>query len=83
MGLKCDFSDAELNERLIELIIASTQIIDFQKELLQKEKGFALHDAIKLGRSYEAATNNVKLIKDHRWAPLLKIPAPLPLPLYD
>ena len=46
------------------LIIASTQIVDFQKELLQKDKGYTLHDAIKLGRSYEARDSNVKQMKD-------------------
>ena len=30
-ALKCDFVDDELNERLIELIISSTPIVDFQK----------------------------------------------------
>ena len=39
LALKCEFSDSELAERLLELIIASTQIVDFQKELLQKDKG--------------------------------------------
>ena len=64
LALKCEFSDSELAERLLELIIASTQIVDFQKELLQKDKGYTLHDAIKLGRSYEARDSNVKQIKD-------------------
>ena len=64
LALKCEFSDSELTERLLELIIASTPIVDFQKELLRKDKGYTLHDAIKLGRGYEAANSNVKQIKD-------------------
>ena len=50
-ALKCDFVDDELNERLIELIISSTPIVDFQKELLNKPKGMKLHEALALGRS--------------------------------
>ena len=59
-ALKCDFVDDELNERLIELIISSTPIVDFQKELLNKPKGMKLHEAVALGRSYEASATHVK-----------------------
>ena len=62
-ALKCDFVDDELNEHLIELIIASTPIADFQKELLNKPKGMKLHEAIALGRSYEASATHVKQLQ--------------------
>ena len=62
-ALKCDFVDDELNERLIELIISSTPIVDFQKELLNKPKGMKLHEAVALGRSYEASATHVKQIQ--------------------
>ena len=61
--LKCDFVDDELNERLIELIISSTPIVDFQKELLNKPKCMKLHEALALGRSYEASATHVKQIQ--------------------
>ena len=64
LALKCDFSESELNERLLELIIASTPITDYQKELLLKDKGYKLCEAIRLGRTYEAADSNVKQLKD-------------------
>ena len=62
-ALKCDFVDDELNERLIELIISSTPIGDFKKELLNKPKGMKLHESVALGRSYEASATHVKQIQ--------------------
>ena len=64
LALKCDFSEAEINERITELIIASTPIVEYQKELLQKDKGFTLKEALQLGRTYEAAASNVKQIQN-------------------
>lgn len=61
---KCEFSPAELDERLLELIIASAQDTDFQKNLLSKEKTFTLQEALKLGRTYEATASHVKQLKD-------------------
>ena len=51
---ECDFKDAELSERLVELVIASTPIEAFQKDLLDKPKGFSIDDMIDTGRKYEA-----------------------------
>ena len=48
---KCEFSPAELDERLLELIIASARDIDFQKSLLGKDKGFTLQEALTVGRT--------------------------------
>ena len=64
LALKCDFSVVELDERVLELIIAGTPIIDFQKELLRKKKGFKLSEAITLGRTYEATVSSVKELKE-------------------
>ena len=64
-ALKCDFDDDELNERLIELIISSTPIVDFQKELLNKPKGMKLHEAVAIGRRYEASATHVKQTQLH------------------
>ena len=60
---KCSFSPAELDERILELIIAGAQDTDYQKALLSKDKGFSLHDAITLGRTYEATASHVKQLQ--------------------
>ena len=59
--LKCDFVDDELNERLSELIISSTPIVDFQKELLNKPKGMKLHDTSIPRRNEAYATLRIQL----------------------
>lgn len=64
LALKCEFQDNELNERLIELIIAGTPIPDYQKELLGKNKNYTLDEAIQLGRAYEASASHVQQIRD-------------------
>ena len=51
-ALKCDFVDDELNERLIELIISSTPIVDFQKELLNKLASCRRHTSWWSTRTY-------------------------------
>ena len=56
LALKCEFEGNELNERLIELIIASTPIPDYQKELLGKNKTFTLDEIIQLGRANTPVT---------------------------
>ena len=55
IAIKCAFETKELEERLIEQIIASTPIPEFQKELLTKKAGFKLNDTLQLGRTYEAS----------------------------
>ena len=56
---KCEFSIPELEERLIELIISSTPISEFQRKLLEAEKGTRLNDVIKMGRTFEATNSHV------------------------
>ena len=63
MASKCDFSGDEMNDRIIELIIASTPIEDYQKDLLEKDKKYKLKDAITLGRTYEAAKEHSRQLK--------------------
>ena len=56
LSQKCDFSSKqEYDDRLIEQIIARTQISDFQRELLTKLKTFTHDDALKLGCTYKAS----------------------------
>jgi hypothetical protein len=43
-----------MEERILEILIASTPIEDFQRDLLRQAKGYKLKDAIAEGRRYEA-----------------------------
>ena len=52
-ALKCEFEESELEERIIELMTASTPIEAFQRELLGKAKGYKLTDALAEGRRFE------------------------------
>ena len=54
LAMKCEFDQTEMEERLIELIIASTPLEDFQRDLLGKAKGYKLADALAEGRRYQA-----------------------------
>ena len=60
---ECDFEANECDERIIELLIASSSIQEFQKELLNKPKGFTLNEAIKLGRTHEATMKHLQDIQ--------------------
>ena len=51
---KCQFTENELSERLMELIIASTPYYGLRRELLGKPISHALKDVLKEGRKYEA-----------------------------
>ena len=53
-ALKCEFKESELEERIIEIMIASTTIETFQRKLLGKAKGCKLTDALAEGRRFEA-----------------------------
>ena len=54
LALKCQFIDEELNERLIELIIASTPHDALRNDLYSKPKGHSIADVLTEGRKYEA-----------------------------
>ena len=60
----CRFSEEELAERVIELLIASTRIEAYQKDLMQKLLGASLTDAIREGRAYEAINQGRETIQN-------------------
>ena len=43
LALKCQFSDQELNERIIELIIASTSYDGLRNELNEELRKYTVH----------------------------------------
>ena len=51
----CEFEDKEMQERIIELVIAGTKMEVFRRELLGKEKGLTLQEVLNEGRKHEAA----------------------------
>ena len=51
---KCEFTPAELDERLIEMVILSTPFEDFRKDLLKAPKAHPIATVITKGREYEA-----------------------------
>ena len=69
-ALKCEFEESELEERIIELLIASTPIETFQRELLGKAKGYKLTDALAEGRRYEAILAGRQEIQKRTSTPL-------------
>lgn len=64
LALKCDFEKKELEDRIIEQIIASTPIQSYQSELLEKSKALKLEDAIEIGHRHEAAVLSTEKLKD-------------------
>ena len=69
-ALKCEFEENELEERIIELMIASTPIEAFQRELLGKAKGYKLTDALAEGRRSEAILAGRQEIQKRTSTPL-------------
>ncbi len=63
LALKCEFEDAELQERILELLIASTPFEAFQHELLKQPKGHSLTAALEEGRRYEAISAGHRQVK--------------------
>ena len=60
---KCSFEPDELNERLIEMVITSTPIEEFRKELLTKPKGTKINTIIERGREHEAIITSQASLK--------------------
>lgn len=56
LATKCEFAPDELNERIVELVIASTPFDAFRNDLYSKAKGHPLAEVLAEGRKYEAAT---------------------------
>ena len=69
-ALKCDFQESELEERIIELKIASTPVEAFQRELLGKAKGYKLTDSLAEGRRFEAILAGRQEIQKRTSTPL-------------
>ncbi len=59
----CDFETAELDERIIELVIASTSFDFFQKELLEKPKGLKIDEILAEGHKYEAMATSKQCLQ--------------------
>ena len=49
----CEFEDKEMQERIIELVIAGTKMEVFRRELLGKEKGLTMQEVLNEGRKHE------------------------------
>ena len=60
----CEFTTDEVAERIIELVIASTPIQPFRKDLMDQEKGYPLTSLLAEGRKYEALQAGKQRIKD-------------------
>ena len=56
---RCSLTEHEQLRRIIELIIASTPIADFQKELLRKDKTLTLEETVSTGKTYEASNIHI------------------------
>lgn len=63
-GAECDFTGDGLSERIIELVIASTPIEQFQKTLLDKPKGYTVDELLTEGRKYEAIVKGKKHLEN-------------------
>ena len=61
MTQRCSLTEHEQQQRIIELIIASTPIADFQKELLRKDKTLTLEETVSIDKTYEASSIHNKL----------------------
>lgn len=64
LGQVCEFEEKDLQERVIELIIASTPMEPFRRELLGKGHDITLEEVIRDGRNHEAASKGTEQLKD-------------------
>ena len=64
LGQQCNFEEKDLQERIIELIIASTPMEQFRRELLGKGPDLTLEDVVKEGRQHEAAFKGTQQLED-------------------
>ena len=62
-ALRCKFTQAELNERLIEQLNVGTIFTGLHKELLGKNEHLALEEAINIGRTHKASINHVAQLR--------------------
>ena len=64
LAKKCQFSEDELNERLMELVIASTPHNGFCKDLLTKPVGYKISELLVDGRKFEAISAGKQKLKE-------------------
>lgn len=62
-GKSCDFTEEELTERILELVISSTPHEALQKDLLEKAAGYTLDQLIEEGGRYEAISASKKSLQ--------------------
>lgn len=60
---KCKFTDAEMEERLIEQLIIGTKHVKVQERLLGKDETLKLDAALDTARTHEATENHMSMIK--------------------
>ena len=63
MTQRCSITEHEQQQRIIELIIASTPIADFQKELLRKDNTLTLEEIVSIGKTHEASNIHIKQLR--------------------
>ena len=63
MTQRCSITEHEQQQCIIDLIIASTPIADFQKELLRKDKTLTLEGTVSIGKTYEASNIHIKQLR--------------------
>ena len=59
----CDFSASELQDRIMELVIATTPCEPLQRTLLEQPKGFSIDKLLHEGRKYEALAAGQKSLQ--------------------
>ena len=59
----CEFTEKEMQDRIIELVIAGTRMEIVRRELLGKDKDLTLHDVLTEGRRHEAAALGTDRLK--------------------
>ena len=60
----CEFTDAEMQERLIELVFAGPRMEAFRRDLLGKDNNLTLQYVLKEGRKHEAAALSTQQLQN-------------------
>ena len=63
MTQRCLLIEHEQQQQIIEFIIASTPIADFQKEWLRKDNSLTLEETVCIGKTYEASNIHIKQLR--------------------
>ena len=63
MTQRCSLTEREQQQWIIELIMTSTSIADFQKELLRKDNTLTLEETVSIGKTYEASNIHIKQLR--------------------